>query len=1161
MDKPFAAYRGDEPYVFVCYAHDDQGVVYPEIGWLHEQGINLWYDEGISAGKNWRAAIGDSLLGASHVVFYISERSLASDHCNREINLALDEGKDIVPVYLESVDLTSDLKVGLTRVQALYRNQDANYQQHLLSALGKTVEETSDKPEPAPSGEPERRQLTVMYCNLADSTQLASQLDPEDYREVVRAYQSSCADVIQRYDGHIAQYLSDGVVVYFGWPQAHEDDADRAVRAGLDLVEVGKSHPATTVHVGVGIHTGLAVIGGVSSDDPTGQLALGETPHVASRLREIAEPNTVALSQSTHRLVEGQFEVEALSNVAGIPGSAVRVLSVRDRSRFEAAHGAHLTPLVGRVEELGMLRHRWSLAKEGEGQVVLLSGQPGIGKSRIAQAFVDEVAGESPVLFSLQCSPYHTQSAFYPMTQLLLARLALASEDDDAARLDKLAQWLSANIDEEPTTLHLIADLLSIASDPLELAPEKRKAETVAALVRFVVNQSTDVPILLVLEDAHWVDPSTEELFDEVVDRLQSLRVLMLVTHRPEFQSSWSDHGHVSQHSLNRLGRREAAEIVSMVAREALPESIRNEIVAKTDGIPLFVEELTKSVLESGSEHSFAVPSSLQDSLMANIDRLGAAKRIAQTGAAIGREFNYDLLQRVAGDETNVLQRHLGALVASGLVSRRGTPPEAIYTFKHALVQDAAYGSLLRGTRREIHARIAMALDESFPEQAAATPELVAHHYDRAGRVTEALSYYGRASDAAQARFSNLEAIAHLERSVELASRLPEGADRDDHDLRLHVNLGLARGAAYGFANEATGGAWERARVLCEKGTGKPAQLAAALDGLSVFHQNRSELDAAMQFGEQLLNLGRTTKDDGYVVAGSYRVGIAKFWRGRIRECLEDHNAALAIYDQKGPKSWGIIYTGNYGVDSCGYASAALWLLGYPDQAIARAEEGVGRARTLAHAFSLATALMWESICHSQRGEWKVAAEMAEECSELCERKGFALYRGNAGMIHAHAIAHSEGRDTLAEAMERLHGIAGTGARSGVPFLLSLVARIHQELGREADALGVVETALAASEQGGQPCYDAELLRLKGELSLSSNEAEAESLFRRALEMAQRQEAKSLELRAATSLARLWQKQGKKDEAPALVAPVYDWFTQGFDTKDLQEANALLEEA
>jgi tetratricopeptide (TPR) repeat protein len=560
----------------------------------------------------------------------------------------------------------------------------------------------------------------------------------------------------------------------------------------------------------------------------------------------------------------------------------------------------------------------------------------------------------------------------------------------------------------------------------------------------------------------------------------------------------------------------------------------------------------------AGDVAELAIPATLQDSLMARLDRLSVAKPMAQVASALGREFPYWLLAAVAEVDEPTLRQGLARLVEAELLFQRGVAPSATYTFKHALIQDTAYESLLRSARDRLHGRIAAVLETEFPERAAAAPELVAHHYDRAGRVTEALSYYQRAADAAQARFSNLEAIAHLERGVELTRSLPEGAERDDPELRLQVSLGVAHAAAHGFASEDTGRAWERARELC-KGAGSPVQLAAALAGLAHFHQSVSELDAAMQFSEQLLVLARRTKDESYVLAGTYRVGVVTFYQGRFRECLEDLNAVLTLYDQKGPKGSGI-YASNYGVDACAYSSNALWLLGYPDQAIARAAEGVGRARTLAHPLSLANALLFASICHSQRGEWKAAAKLAEECAEESERRGLAQFMGLSGIPRAYAIAQSQGRDTLAEAMEGLRGSAGTGQRTGVPFLLSLVARIHQELGREADALGAVESALAASEQGRQPFYDAELLQLKGELSLSSDEAEAETLFRRALEVAQSQEAKSLELRDATCLARLWQRQGKRDEARALLAPVYDWFTEGFDTRDLKDAKALLEE-
>jgi tetratricopeptide (TPR) repeat protein len=603
-----------------------------------------------------------------------------------------------------------------------------------------------------------------------------------------------------------------------------------------------------------------------------------------------------------------------------------------------------------------------------------------------------------------------------------------------------------------------------------------------------------------------------------------------------------------------------------------LPAVVLEQVVSKTDGVPLFLEELTKTVLESDllreSDQRYertdalpelAIPSTLQDSLMARLDRLGRAKEVAQLGAVLGREFPHELLAAVSSLDAESLEPALRELASAELLYPRGVPPRASYTFKHALIRDTAYESLLKSTRQRLHGRVAQALEKDFPERAATEPELVAHHYDQAGRVQEALPYYQRAGDEARTRSANVEAIAHLERGVELTRMLPEGSERNECELGLQLSLGPTRLAAHGFASEEARRSWERARELCED-AGNPFQLATALRGLAVYYSNRSKLDTAIELAEQLLALARRTRDDGDLLAAYTVMGHPKFWQGRFREVLEELDAALEIYNPKRHTALTLAYGTDQAVVAYAFSSMSLWFLGYPERAAARAEAMVEHARQLAHPYSLAFALIFASIVYVIQRKWDSGARHAGEDIKLSERYGFPLMLGLSTVTRGLALACGRGEDTLTAATEGLGGVVGTGTQAGAPFFLWTLARIHQEGAREADAFGAVETALATSARLGQPFYDAELLRLKGELLLSKDEAEAESHFRRALHVARGQEARSSELRTATNLARLWQKQGKKNEARALLAPIYDWFTEGFDTLDLKDAKALLEE-
>ena len=657
------------------------------------------------------------------------------------------------------------------------------------------TEEHSAQSAPSPP-EAERRQITVMFCDLVGSTALSEELDPEDLREVMAAYQKTAGAVVERYDGHVAQYLGDGLMTYFGWPTAHEDDAQRAVRAGLEIVAAvqGIEAPAA-LSVRVGISTGPVVVGETGAGDAAvPKAAVGETPNVAARVQGLAEPNTVTVGETTQRLIGGAFDLEDLGaqTLKGVaaPINVFRVTGASDvETRFDASHGAGLTPLVGRDEEVGLLLKRWEQAKDGEGQVILLSGEAGIGKSRITQALREHVMSESHTRLRYQCSPYYTNSAFYSVIAQFERAAEFEHEDTPEQKLDKLEALLALSAENVTDIAPLFAALLSLPSDrypPLNLSPQKQKEDTITALADQVVLLAGAQPVLMIFEDAHWIDPSTLEVLGAVIERVRETPVLIVITYRPEFEPPWAGHDHVGTLTLNRLSRRHGADMVAgVIGGKALPNEVLDQIVAKTDGVPLFVEELTKTVLEAGLLKEvgdryeldgplppLAIPSTLQDSLMARLDRLGLVKEVAQTGACIGREFAYALLAAVSPLRDNELQDALQQLTSSELIFRRGIAPGSTYTFKHALVQDAAYRSLLNSKRQQLHARIATVLEKRFPVTGPNNPEVLADHLTKAGLGDKAVKYWIMAGVRAKEVFANDEATVHLQVALELMGSL-----------------------------------------------------------------------------------------------------------------------------------------------------------------------------------------------------------------------------------------------------------------------------------------------------------------------------------------------------------------------------------------------------
>ena len=1040
-----------------------------------------------------------------------------------------------------------------------------------------------DEPAPAPRQEAERRQITVMFCDLVGSTALAEALDPEELRGVMQAYQSAAGGIIERYGGHVAQYLGDGLMTYFGWPQAHEDDAERAVRASLEIVEAIN---AMDLQVRIGIATGPVVVGETGAGDASvPKLAVGETPNLAARVQGMAGPDDIVAADSTRRLLGAVFTLDDLGEHAlkGIV-EPVRAWRVADfalaEGRLSAVHGSHLTTFVGREAELALLAEKWEQAKAGEGQLVLLSGEPGIGKSRLAQAIREHAIADGAMASFYQCSPYHTNTAFHPISDFV-ARDAGFSSDDPAAikleRIDAHVRRMGLIVEE---VAPLIAAALSVPTGQrypaLDMSPQLQKERTVEALANALLMSSAQAPLLFLVEDMHWADPSSLETAGRAVERLRDKPILALFTFRPEFAAPWSHLDYATPLALGRMGRARVRELVARVTGgKALPDTVEAEIVAKTDGVPLFVEELTKTVLESGIVEerdgawalsgpltSLAIPSTLRDSLMARLDRLGPSKEVAQIGACLGREFPHALLSAISPLDDAALQESLAQLIAAELIFSTGASSDTSYTFKHALIQDVAYESLLKSRRQQLHAKLAEVLLE-MPRVAETMPELLAHHYTKAEMPQQAVQFWFAAGRVATGRSANVEAISHLEQGLALLVGLPESPERDRQELALQVAAGSAFIMAKGYAAEETATAYERAQALCRQFDNAP-ELLQVHYGLFAYRWVKGELVEARDAAEDFLHVAQTQKDRGAEVVAERTVGAvlaasAEF--GLARQHLE---RTLALYERETHSSLAFEYAQDPAIAATAYLSTTLWMLGFPEQARDKIGATDRYARELAHSWTLVNLLTCGTAwLHMFLRNPPAAGACAAEALSIATEQEFPYWAAYARIISGWATAYqNEPRAGVAVIKEGIRQFRATGSGLFLPMFFWALADAHRLAGETEDGLAAIGDGVEAGQGSGELWWHAELHCLRGVILMQCGQEsfeEAETAFRVAIEIAQSQEAKAWELRAATSLARLWQSQGRSAEARDLLAPVYGWFTEGFDSADLTDARTLLD--
>ena len=1035
----------------------------------------------------------------------------------------------------------------------------------------------------------ERRQLTIFFCDLVDSTSLASRFDPEEWREIMGAYYEACAKVIARFDGHIAQYLGDGLLVYFGYPHAHEDDAQRAVRAGLGIIEaVGQLNPALSDRHGIslavrlGCHTGLVVVGNEVGGTGHDDMVLGDTPNIAARLEAIAAPNTLVIGALTHQILGGLFTYESLGapplKGVSVPIQAYQVLyESTARTRLEALATTGFNTLVGRDTEMGLLEETWHQALDGRGHVVVISGEAGIGKSRLVKELTDHASARQAWFTHLQCSPYYQHTAFYPLIDLL-ERIVLRFERGDsmAQKLTKVEGYLVESGFTLPETVPLFCSLLSI---PLgsgyvsrDLPADQQKMLTMRALLTIPFQRAQTQPVMLIVEDLHWVDPTTLEYLTMLVDAVNTAPIMAVFTCRPDFSSPWSGHSNVTAIDVNRLPSDAAVELANQVARKPLPTQVISEVVAKTDGVPLFIEELTKMVLESGlleereSRYALngplpplAIPNTLQDSLMARLDRLAPVKGLAQLGAVLGREFSYSLLQAVSQLDDDALRHGLDQLVAAEFFYQQGAPPEATYRFKHALVQESAYHSLLKSVRQQHHQRTADVLASRFPETVESRPELLAHHYTEAGLTEQAIPYWRVAAQRALQRYANHEAVSHASRGLELLATLPDTPGRAK--LELSLQLILAPSLSFMRGPQAVEDIHARALELARQ-VGSTPELFPALAGFGYGQMVHGKLREARSLAEEFLELAHPHQDPLVLAVGHRMLAYTAWWQGDFVDVLDHSREGLALYHPDQHRGCLIRYSQDSGV-VCGYVRAlAHWALGYPAQAVLTMESTLVHARSLAHPYSIAITLLFAAQLSQLRRDTASARTQAEEALAISAEHGLDAVWLWCLLPRGWAIAQEgdvpAGITDICEAMTRRRA-ANIGAVW--PWFYTILAEAQGQLGKIDDALAGLEEALQWVQRNDEHLYEAEAHRIRGELLFKQHDpAAAETCFQQALTVARNQQAKSWELRAAMSMARMWLQQNRTDEARQLLAPVYDWFTEGFDTADLIEAKALLDQ-
>jgi class 3 adenylate cyclase/predicted ATPase len=1037
------------------------------------------------------------------------------------------------------------------------------------------------------SSNSERRQLTILFCELEGIATGSGAIDPEDLNELLKPRLSAWSAVIRRFDGYVAKHTGLGLLAYFGYPAGHEDDAERAVHAALEIVEATRSLSgadptrATDISVRVGIATGLVVVGGsigegASKEEP----AFGMTLNLAARLQSFADPNMILIASETRQLIGSKFECEDMGGreLKGL-GESVnlwRVVASRATvSRFSARHPEGVLPLVNRTEELDALLRCWSRAGTGNGQVAFIFGEPGIGKSHLCEAFVSRIASEPHTVLHCQCSGYHANTAFRPLIEEIERSAGMFREDGLETRLNKLEELLRECGDQASRLAPVFAALLSLPTKERypDFAPNARELRrmSIDGLVTRLLTLSRRKPVVFLFEDAQWSDPSTQEFLTTAIESVRSAQLLMLITARPEFESPWRGLTYVTELMLDHLNKQHAMEIVQLVARQqSLPDSVRAHIVDHTDGVPLFIEELTRSMQELHTPAApppvitptpINIPTTLRDSLMARLDRLGMAKPVAQLGATIGRTFPYWLLLCLwpFGEET--LRASLDAIERAGLLRQEQYGAEVYYVFKHELVRDAAYESLLKSKREALHMQIAQLVTDERRNFAETPPELIAYHYTAAGLIEPAIQYWRKAGEQAVQRSANVEAVRHFSQALTLLEKVPHAQERDHRELDLRTQLGATLTAVKGFGAAEVEAAYARARVLCGQSK-NVEQRFSVLRGLWVYDLVRAEWSEASALAQEMLRLARNEANTAFELEAQRAMGMTLLWRGELTEALRHLEQGRLIYDPSAHHRHAYQYGNDPGVACLVHEALVLSILGFADRALARSEESIALVQRLSHPFSLAQALLYRAFVHQCRGEADLTLKFADEAKALAEKHSFPFWLAEATMLQGWAMSRQGDAEGGLELLRQgLAAFQATGARMDQPRWLATLAEAHLCAQQPSEGLVVVDDALAVVEATKECFFAARLHGLKAELLIrQGSNLQAETCLQESRVIARGQQAKTWELQAAVGLARLWREQSRRRDAHELLAPVYGWFAEGFDTPDLQEAAALLKE-